>query len=509
MLTHTYHANWHPLTFLSHAIDIHFFGFNAAAHHWVNIAWHIACACLIYFYCPLLLNELLTHKDSKNPQLHQQISSVAAILFALHPQHVESVAWVAERKDLLCGFFYLLTLFFYHHYIKQISVCSYIACVISATLSIMAKPMAVSLPLVLILFDFLLYQRVIFTASYLKQWLHICIEKIPFVLLSLISVILTLEAQTKAEAINSTNPTSISHRLATSITNWVNYISTTLMPVNLSPFYPLENQLQWLTITICTIVIIIVFMLAEYYRRKGVRWLLLGLLYYSITILPVIGIIQIGAIKAADRYAYIPTLPVYIIFAAILIFSIKASKRKLLKSLLLIVLLLIPVLLATHTHRYTKVWKNDISLWKYVLVQNPDNINANIYLAESYYDTGNYAAAFPLYRRVFAKRELINPKHIINKFIPRFAESAYQLGLYKEAENILYFSLIEKRLLSLTLAEIYFHAALLNTKMNNYEIALQLLNMTEANDASFTEKTLLIRTQIHKQLKMLRKNKIK
>jgi hypothetical protein len=148
MLTQTYHANWHPLTWLSHAIDIQIFGFAPFGHHWVNVAWHVGCAFLLYLYSQQLLPRLLPSRlEPGSPDLYL-LSLLTSLLFALHPQHVESVAWVAERKDVLCGFFYLACLYSYHLYVGNPSPARYAFSLGCAAAALLAKPMAVSLPVV-------------------------------------------------------------------------------------------------------------------------------------------------------------------------------------------------------------------------------------------------------------------------------------------------------------------------------------------------------------------------
>lgn len=481
MLTQTYHANWHPLTWLSHAVDIQLFGFEPFGHHWVNVAWHIGCAFMLYLYSQLLLPALMPSRFGQHTSELYLLSLFAALLFAVHPQHAESVAWVAERKDVLCGFFYLLCLYSYHKYVTQPDIARFTLTLCCAVAAIMAKPMAVSLPVVLVLLDWLLYQRVQIFFWRQRSWHIIALEKIPFILLAITSIYLTLLGQSASGAISSVDTTSITHRLTTSIVNWVEYLGTTIIPRGLSPYYPYEADIAWPAFLLCFVVFISLLLVAEFYRRRNTTWVMLALLYYSATILPVIGIVQIGNIKAADRYTYLPTIPLYLIVAVLIFQALKLSlnNRQAINRALprLLWLLVIPVVLGFSTNNYSKVWQSDITLWQFVREKQPANIYATIYLAEAYYRKERYQEALPLYQRAYLNRKLLSPDRRLNIFINRYFDTAYQLGLYEEAEIAIYTSMQEKRLWFMPPAEIYHNAALINVKMEKYETALNLIEM--------------------------------
>lgn len=478
MLTQSYHANWHPLTWLSHALDVKFFGFEPFGHHWVNVAWHIACAWMLFLYSLRLLPRILPATGEDDGPAIYCMSLFAALLFSVHPQHVESVAWVAERKDLLCAFFYLLCLFAYDGYLERPSASRYLGMLICAAAAIMSKPMAVSLPVVLVLLDLFLYRRLQFRFWRDPQWRIPLAEKIPFVALAAVSIYLTLISQTSSGAVSSLEAVSVGERLAISIINWPEYLAKTIVPVGLSPYYPYPHSLPWPQFLVSLVVMIGLLLAAEYYRRRGRDWVMLALLYYSATILPVIGLVQIGAVRAADRYAYLPTLPLYLLVAVLLVrwLDVRRIDRQNLekKSVRISVLLLIPLVLGFSTHLYSKVWKTDSNLWEFVIDREADNLHVNIYLAEAYYHKQRYEDALPLYRIAFANRAPIAPESLLNKFVNRYYETAYRLGHYEEAEFALFHGLQEQRLWYLEPAEIYYAAALFNMKMAKYDTALGL-----------------------------------
>ena len=498
MLTQTYHANWHPLTWLSHAVDIQIFGFSPFGHHWVNVAWHVGCAFLLYLYSQRLLPALLPSRfEAGSPELYL-LSLFAALLFALHPQHVESVAWVAERKDVLCGFFYLACLYSYHFYVRDPGPARYVLGLGCAAAALMAKPMAVSLPVVLLLLDWLLYQRVQVLFWRGPNWRIVILEKLPFVLLAVVTVYLTLLGQSSAGTVSSLDAASLTQRLTTSTINWVEYLLGTLIPLGISPYYPFESDISWPKFALCLAALLCLVAIAEYYRRRKAPWLMLALTYYTITVLPVIGIVQISTIKAADRYTYLPTIPLYLIVAVCVYLLLRRQRHqrqsRRLAAPWVVGLLAIAVGLGVGSHQYSKVWQSDITLWEFAREKNPLDIHATIYLAEAYYREQRFAEALPLYQLAYANRQNIFPQQQLNKFINRYVDAAYRLGLYEEAELALFVGMQEQRLWFLPPAEIYYNAALINTKLAKYETALQLLQA--ASQTSDDEKLLLLEKRI-------------
>jgi len=498
MLTQNYHANWHPLTWLSHAVDIQIFSFAPFGHHWVNVAWHIACAFLLYLYSQQLLPILLPSRFGQgNPDLYL-VSLLASLLFASHPQHVESVAWVAERKDLLCGFFYLLCLYSYHNYVTHPRPVRYAITLGCAVAAMLAKPMAVSLPVVLLLVDLLLYQRIQVFFWRSPNWRIVVLEKAPFILLAMVSIYLTLMAQSSAGAVSSLETTPLIERLTTSTINWVEYLISTLVPLGISPYYPYESVIPWPKFIFCLASLLCLAFIAEFYRRRNTPWIMLALAYYTITVLPVIGIIQIGTIRAADRYTYLPTIPIYLMVAVFIYLALKLNRdnRQTIKHAIpwLFCLLVIPAGLGFSAHQYSKVWQSDTTLWEFAQEKNPLNLYATIYLAEAYYREKRYEDALPLYQLAYINRQTISPEGRLNIFINRYFDTAYQLGRYQEAEIAIFTSMQEKRLWFLPPEVIYYNAALVNIKLAKYETALRLVE--KASQTSNEEKLLLLEKRI-------------
>jgi len=206
---------------------------------------------------------------------------------------------------------------------------------------------------------------------------------------------------------------------------------------------------------------------------------MMALAYYSVTLLPVIGIVQISTIKAADRYTYLTTIPLYLLVGVFvyLAFTREPGQQKttILASPWLVCLLVISIGLGFGTHQYSKVWQSDITLWEFVQEKKPKDIHATIYLAEAYYRENRYEEALPLYQLAYINRQNIFAEQPLNKFINRYVDTAYRLGLYQEAELALFTGMQENRLWFLPPEEIFYIAALINLELARYETAQQLL----------------------------------
>jgi protein O-mannosyl-transferase len=300
-------SNWHPLTWLSYMLDISLFGLNPGAQHIVNVVLHAINSVLVYVFGLLVLRKWFA-------------SFLIAWLFMAHPLHVESVAWIAERKDLLCGLFFLLALIAHVHFAARPSVARYGWVVLAFVLALLSKPMAVTLPLVLLLLDYWPLHR--FNANALivggrRVPVFIClfVEKLPLLLLSLSSGILTLMAQTTAMAPIEDVP--LSYRLMNAVLSCAVYLRDMVDPTNLAVFYPLfpiDALKQFLP---AAVLITGVSGLAIFWWRRF-PWLIVGWLWFLVMLLPVIGLIQVGSQSHADRYMYLPSLGLLLAFGAML-----------------------------------------------------------------------------------------------------------------------------------------------------------------------------------------------
>ena len=295
-------ANWHPLTWLSHMLDCQLFGLNAGRHHLVNLLFHIANTLLLFTF--------LRQTTGAN----WRSASVAA-LFAWHPLHVESVVWLAERKDVLNAFFWLLTLLTYAHYARLNAAQNsrakhfYVLAVVACAGAMLSKPMAVTLPFTLILLDYWPLQRAGKTANESREkFTRLLLEKIPFLLLTCALCAATLLAQRSAGSVSYTEWSGSLGRIPVA---YVRYLSKTFWPVDLSIIYPYVDHWPAMVTFGSSLLLLLISGLTVVSIRQR-PWLAVGWLWFLGTLVPVIGFVQVGLQSMADRYTYIPSIGLFI-----------------------------------------------------------------------------------------------------------------------------------------------------------------------------------------------------
>ncbi len=313
-----YAGNWHPLTWLSHMLDVELFGLNPRGHHLVSIGLHASNAVLLFLVLRGMTGALGR-------------SALVAALFALHPLHVESVVWVAERKDVLSTFFGLLTMAAYGGYVRQRSLGRYGVLLGLFALGLLAKPMLVTLPFVFLLLDYWPLDRVRPPppASRTKRKpavgpapprgtdpepkLSLVLEKLPLFALAALSAGMTWAAQSRGWAVNYRFP--LWDRLSNALVAYVAYLGKTVWPVNLAAFYPLpESGLPVGRVLAAGFILGAVTALVLWQRRRY-PYLVTGWFWYLGTLVPVIGLVQVGSQAMADRYTYIPLIGIFILLA--------------------------------------------------------------------------------------------------------------------------------------------------------------------------------------------------
>jgi protein O-mannosyl-transferase len=303
----TMHAsNWHPLSWISHMIDSSLYGLNAGGHHLTNILLHTVNALLLF----LLLNRM-THR--------LWLSWLVAALFAWHPLHVESVAWVAERKDVLSTLFLILTIWAYTRYTERPGAQRYLLALCLFGIGLLCKPMLVTLPCLLLLLDFWPLRRL--EDFKLPQGvvgrtklLPLVIEKLPFFAFSLAASFVTIIAQRSGGAIKDFAHVSFSSRLLNAAAAYGWYLAKTILPINLSVFYPLPKDIHYVAV-ISSILVIGAMSYWAILRRRKQPWLLVGWFWFLGMLVPVIGLVQVGGQAVADRYTYVPLVGLFIMFA--------------------------------------------------------------------------------------------------------------------------------------------------------------------------------------------------
>lgn len=375
-------ANWHPLTMFSHAVDYALWGLNPWGHHLTSIVLHALNTGFV-FILTARLHDIATGARnafaSKNRRA-PAAATVAALLFGVHPIHVESVAWVAERKDVLCGFFFLLAILAYLRYSFPGSskrVFYYIAALLFFTLALMSKPMAVSLPIVLLLLDLYPLKRFKETKNGPIELKWIIMEKVPFFALSALSSLLTLWAQHMGGAIATREAYPTAMRLSVAAQALVFYIYKMLIPLDLAPFYPLpprnEALSTGLAVSLAVIISVSAFCVLTFRKRRvfSAVWLA-----YIVMLVPVIGLVQVGTQFAADRYTYLPSIGPFILIGAaggLLYERFTVTVKG--KAVYAVSAALPLVLLVSMTLKQEAVWKDTLTLWSYEIRLYPNKVD--------------------------------------------------------------------------------------------------------------------------------------
>ena len=296
--THVHSENWHPLTTITHMLDCQLYGLNAGWHHFTNVLLHCVAVVLLFAALQQMTGVLWR-------------SAFVSAVFAVHPLHVESVAWIAERKDVLSAVFFMLTLLAYLRYTRAPSIGRYLIVAIVLALGLMSKPMLVTLPFILLLLDYWPLGRFEARRSNTgRKVLQLVVEKIPLIALSAVSSIVTFLAQ--RGAIGWTEQLPVATRISNALIAYVVYIRQMFWPERLAVFYPhLENRVPIWEISLSLLVLVGITAAAFVFRKKA-PYCVIGWLWYLGMLVPVIGLLQVGWQGHADRYTYLPQIGLYI-----------------------------------------------------------------------------------------------------------------------------------------------------------------------------------------------------
>jgi tetratricopeptide (TPR) repeat protein len=368
-LTSTEQANWHPLTWMSHALDVSLYHLNPVGHHFTNILLHAINVMLLFLLLMWATSRL-------GPSLF------VAALFALHPINVESVAWVAERKNVLCTMFFLLTLWAYGWYTRKPRWTRYLAVAALFAAGLASKPMVITLPFVLLLLDYWPLARVRVANSNATTdvnseyptfpWSRLVIEKLPLLALSAASAVITMQAQQAGGAVRTTTEFSFGVRIANAIYAYAMYLWKMVWPAHLAPLYPHpgDSLAAWKVI-IASLVLLAISVAAWRFRTR--RYLLVGWLWFLGTLVPVIGLVQVGEAAMADRYAYIPLIGIFMMIAFGVADWAEEKQFGLWPALPAVAIL---VALALTTHRQIGYWQSNEDLWSHALTVTKNNFVA-------------------------------------------------------------------------------------------------------------------------------------
>jgi hypothetical protein len=395
-LTATEADNWHPLTWLSHALDCELFGLDAGWHHITSVLLHLLNVLLLF-----LLLMKVTGAAGR--------SFLVAGLFALHPFNVDSVAWIAERKNVLSTLFLLLTLAAYSWYARKSGVRRYVLVAALFALGLAAKPMLVTLPFALLLLDYWPLRRVAGWSEGTKQYpveqvspSQLLLEKLPLLALSLASVIVTLLAQ--SEAVEPPTVIPYGARFANAISSYVLYLWKTFWPSWFAVFYPhqfaqdLGVPLEpgaWVLVLV-SLLLLIAASLLVWWQRRTRPYLVTGWLWYLGTLVPVIGIIQVGEQGMADRYAYVPLIGIFVIVVfggaeIVQRLGLPVAGRQALAAAIL-------AILAFLTFRQVGYWKTSLDLWTHTLEVTKNNYFADDQVGDLLVTDDRPEEAWPYYQ---------------------------------------------------------------------------------------------------------------
>ena len=390
--TTIYKSNWYPLTWLSYMVDKGLYGLNPMGFHLTNLLFHLANVVLL-----LILLNRMTGSFWK--------SAFVAGLFALHPLHVESVAWIAERKDVLSTFFFLLTLGAYTLYCERPGIKRYVPVVILYALGLMAKPMLVTLPLVLLLLDYWPLKRS-------RRWSRLIFEKTPLFAMSAASSVVTYIAQAKGGAVGRLDVYTPAARVANAFTAYTAYLWKMIWPAKLAVLYPHpgDSLPMWKAVASAALLIAITVLVLT--RKRP--YLTVGWLWFLGTLVPVIGLVQVGGQAIADRYTYIPLIGVFIMISWGIPGMLRSSGKS--RLVLAVAACLILLVLGIATMHQVGYWEDSIALFEHTLACTSGNYFAHDSLGSALLFAERYVEA------EIEEREAL-------KYYPGFARARYNLGL--------------------------------------------------------------------------------
>jgi len=367
-------ANWHPLTSWSHMLDVQLFGLNPGAHHAMSLALHVVNAVLL-----VLVLHGLTGKGWQ--------SLLVGALFAIHPLRVESVAWVSERKDVLSGLFFILSLAAYRRWVRRPTRAGYALLAVCFALGLMSKPMVVTLPFVLLLLDAWPLGRMAGfpgAPAAARSPLELVREKWPLFAMAGASATVTFVFQRGSGAVAAAEAVAPARRVCTALTACWWYIAKTFWPSGLAPFYPLDRSSTIARVALGAALaatgLALVTLLAVRQRRRP--WLLVGWLWFLGMLVPVLGLVQVGKQAYADRYTYLPTIGLLV--AIVWGVADWISRRRAVRRAAAVTAVLALAVLAVATSRQVALWRDTRTLFTHALAVTPDNAVAEQCLADAF-----------------------------------------------------------------------------------------------------------------------------
>ena len=419
-----YASNWHPLTWISHAVDYAVWGLNPQGHHLTNLVFHAGNTFLVVLLSIRLLEMYRerTVQEGGSTFLDGRRAMIAGgmtgLLFGLHPLNVETVAWIAQRKTVLCGLFFLLSIMAYSGYVSRqgdrraqekstgplFFDTRYIVSLAFFILALLSKSMAVTLPAVLLILDWHPFKRV----RSLKTFRAVFIEKLPFIACSLISSLLTILAQQAGGATKLMEIVPFSTRVLVAANAIIAYLWKTVFPMNLIPFYPYPHGVSLFSPMYLGVVLLLVGISSIFFisvKRNRVWLALWG--YYIITLTPVLGLVQVGGQSMADRYMYLPSLSPFLAIALAVAWLHKnvdelEEHRLIVKVFGTCAAILVLVSLSYLTFRQVGTWSSSVELWNYVIKKEPGTALAYNNRGQAFLEKGELDNALEDFNKVIA-----------------------------------------------------------------------------------------------------------
>ena len=382
--THVHSSNWHPLTTMSHMLDCSIYGLQPWGHHFTNVLLHCATAVFLFL-------ALLDLTQSRWP------SAFVSALFAIHPLRVESVAWISERKDVLSGLFFVLILWVYARYVRssRASPGRYVMLLVLFTLGLMCKPTLVTVPFILLLLDYWPLRRFSSEEAPTRTLQRLIVEKIPFFVLSTLSCIATLIAQTRT--ISTLQLLGFGDRVANAMVSYVFYIGRMLWPTGLSAVYPYQVGPTVVAQAVLAFLLLATISVVFFLWRGKYPFLLVGWLWFLGMLVPMIGLVQVGSQSRADRYTYLSQIGLYFLltWGAIELFAKWHRGRQLLIALGL----LLVIGLMADSHLQASYWRDSETLWNRALLNTSNNHVAHCNLCNALTKKGRLDEAMLQCRR--------------------------------------------------------------------------------------------------------------
>ena len=421
----TFHAgNWHPLTWLSHALDCQVFGLNPAGHHYVSLLFHAANAVLLF----LLLEEATALTWP---------SLLVAALFAFHPVNVESVAWAAERKNVLSMFFFLLAVWAYARYARRGGVGRYATVALCFALGLMAKPQVITLPFVLLLWDYWPLQRMFAKADSARadgrSLTFLIAEKVPLFAVALAGAVVTMAAQRSGGSVRTLTQVSLLVRLENALVSYDRYLANLVWPRHLAPLYPHPGSSIPLS-QIALSAAVLLGLTAVVLRCRQRRYLAVGWFWFLGVLVPMIGIVTVGEQAMADRYLYIPIIGV-LISLVWAVWEI-AEEKRIAKQWVAMPAAVIVLFLGGVTHHQLGYWRDGETLWRYTLSVTQSNYMAHDNLAMALDKQGRVEEAIPEFEAAEALHPYPLPQVLsMGIYLQRHGHEQDALDMYQKVLN--------------------------------------------------------------------------